>query len=118
MLFRSGTRAFGVNFFEEKETGDAYRFEIEIKNGKVDFNRTPNLPWFRYMAQGSERPIFLEADKEYLLQIVVDGTVATLYLDNTALNVRVYEPKGKDISLYVKDGSVNIKNPRLCLLKN
>ena len=70
------------------------------------------------MAQGSERPLFLEAEKEYLLQVVVDGTVVTLYLNNTALNVRAYEPKGKNISLYVKDGSVNIKNPRLYLLKN
>ena len=115
--FKAGTHAFGVNLFEEKETGDAYRFNIEIKNRKVDFNCTPNLPWFRYMAQGSDRPLFLEADREYLLQVVVDGTVVTLYLNNTALNVRAYAPKGKNISFYVKDGSAIIKNPRLYLLK-
>ena len=115
--FKAGTHAFGVNLFEEKETGDAYRFNIEIKNRKVDFNCTPNLPWFRYMAQGSDRPLFLEAEREYLLQVVVDGTVVTLYLNNTALNVRAYAPKGKNISFYVKDGSAIIKNPRLYLLK-
>ena len=45
---------------------------------------------------GLERLIRLVPGKKYHVQIIVDDTIATLYVDGVALNTRMYTNPGKE----------------------
>jgi beta-fructofuranosidase len=110
VAFAAGTRAFGVRLFEDQETGEAYEFRLSVGEQRLTFGRTPNLPWYRYLSMGLERPVLLEANQKYHLQVIADDTIATLYLDGVALNARVYAKAGHAIALYVVDGTLEIED--------
>ena len=42
------TRKFGIRLFEDPETGDAYKYEVNLAENRIYFDRTPNQPWYRY----------------------------------------------------------------------
>jgi beta-fructofuranosidase len=109
----AGTRAFGVRLFEDEATGEAYEFVFQLGERRVLFDRTPNLPWYRYMNKGLERPLSLEAGRAYRVQIIVDDNIATLYVDGVALNARMYAKAGQALSIYVVDGSLTLANAAL-----
>ena len=108
--FKAGTRAFGIRLFEDKETGDAYVFDCDMGESRLIFDRSPNLPWYRCMNKGLERPLRLEAGRRYNIQVIVDDTIATLYLDGVALNTRMYSKAGDSLGVYVIDGELTIHN--------
>lgn len=110
IIFSAGTRAFGIRIFEDKATGDAYEFIFQIGENRLSFDRTPNLPWFRYMNKGLERPLHLEANRTYHIQLVVDDTIATIYVDGVALNTRMYAKPGQALAAYVVDGVLAVSN--------
>lgn len=110
VAFSEGTRAFGVRLFENPESGDAYEFIIHLAENRLSFDRTPNLPWFRFMNRGLERPIHLEANRPYRLQIIADDTIATIYLDGVALNTRMYAKAGQALTLYGVDGALTVED--------
>ena len=70
------------------------------------FEGSPNFPWFNVMNIGLERPIKLEAGRNYHLQLIVDDTIGTLYVDGVALNVRMYERPGESLSIFATDASL------------
>jgi len=94
-----GTRALGLRLFEDQESGDAYEYRLNLGEQRVIFDRTPNLPWFRYMNKGLERPFRLEPERKAHLQLIVEDTIATLYLDGVALNTRMYHKAGQALAL-------------------
>jgi beta-fructofuranosidase len=102
----AGTRAFGIRLFADETMGEAYEFNIHLAENRLSFDRTPNLPWFRLMNRGLERPIILKANKEYCVQIIVDDTIATIYIDGVALNTRMYKKAGQALAVYVVDGGL------------
>ncbi|MBS4206584.1 GH32 C-terminal domain-containing protein [Bacillus sp. FJAT-50079] len=108
--FSPGTRSIGIRLFEDIDTGDAYEYMLNIGENKLNFDRTPNQPWNRYFDKGLERLIQLKGNKEYNIQIIVDGTIATLYVDGVALNVRMYSKPGSSLGIHVVDGDLEIKN--------
>jgi len=108
--FSAGTRSFGIRLFEDETTGEAYEFIFQIGEQRVLFDKTPNLPWFRYMNKGLERPLRLEADQKYRIQIIVDNTIATLYVEGVALNTRMYAKAGQALAIYVVDGKLMVEN--------
>ena len=110
LAFSGDTRSFGIRLFEDEATGDAYEFVFQVGENRVSFDRTPNLPWFRYMNKGLERPLRLEADRKYSVQIVVDDTIATQYVDGVALNARMYAKSGQALAVYVVDGTLTVDN--------
>ena len=59
---------------------------------------------------GLERPIELEPGKTYHVQMIVDDTIATIYVDGVALNARMYERPGDALSMFVTDGKLTVKN--------
>ena len=59
---------------------------------------------------GLERLIRLTPGKKYHVQIIVDDTIATLYVDGVALNTRMYTSPGEGICLGAIDGSVVFEN--------
>ena len=70
----------------------------------------PNWPWPQMNNMGLERPIKLEAGKTYHIQIIADDSIATLYVDGVALNVRMYNHPGDGICITAIDGSAEFTN--------
>ena len=52
----------------------------------------------------------MEAGKKYNIRIIVDDTIATIYVDGVALNARVYTKPGNDIGIFVSEGDVCVEN--------
>ena len=76
----------------------------------MSFDRTPNLPWFRCMNGGLEQPLHLAGDQRHHIQIIVDDTIATLYVEGVALNTRLYAKAGQTLAFYVVDGTLTLDN--------
>ncbi|MBE0696124.1 MAG: family 43 glycosylhydrolase [Anaerolineaceae bacterium] len=108
--FSADTRSFGIRIFEDEATGDAYEFIFQINENRLSFDRTPNLPWFRLMNRGLDRPIRFEPNTKYNLKIIVDETIATIYIDGVALNTRMYSKAGQALAVYVVDGKLTVED--------
>ena len=67
-------------------------------------NMTPIFP--------NER-LRLEAGKKYHIQMILDDTIATIYVDGVALNTRFYQKFGQSLSLFVTDGTLTVTNAGL-----
>ena len=117
--FAAGTRSFGVRFYENEENAESYQFIFQIPENRYVFEKCPNWPWPANQNIGLERPIELEAHRSYHLQMIVDDTIATLYVDGVALNTRIYSKMGEALSLFATEGKLTVKNCRLTAgLKN
>ena len=74
-----------------------YSFTFECPKDRVIFEKSPNWPWPQMNNMGLERLIRLVPGKKYHVQITVDDTIATLYVDGVALNTRMYTNPGEGI---------------------
>lgn len=110
VTFSEGTRAFALKLYENEATGEAYEFKFYVGENYYEFDKTPNQPWFQYMNKGLNRPITLTPGTTYNLRLIVDDTIATLYVNGVALNTRMYKHPGDSLGLYVVNGSLYIKN--------
>ena len=63
--FEEGTKEFSIRFYKDEETEVSYEYRFYVEENKVVFNKCPNYPWYQCFNIGLERPIKLEADKEY-----------------------------------------------------
>lgn len=107
-LTPGATRSFTIRLLEDEDTGDGYAYAFRPGERKIDFDRIPNYPWYRYDNRGLERPFAVEPETRYQIEIIIDGTIATLYANGVALNVRLYDRPGRVLSMGVTDGSVTI----------
>jgi beta-fructofuranosidase len=107
---RAAARSFSVRLAADASTGDAYAFTVNPGEGRLTFDKTPNYPWFRYENRGHERPLRPAPDGRYDIDIVVDNTIMTLYVDGVALNARAYDKSGGDIEIDVIDGSLTVES--------
>lgn len=101
-----GTRGFSIRLYKDEEMDESYEYRFLLPENKLTFDKNPCYPWFQLMDKGLERPVFLEAVKEYTMQVIVDDTIMTLYIDGVALNARVYKKPGMSIGITVTDGTV------------
>jgi len=106
--YSAGTRAFGIRLCEDEATGAAYEFIFQLGENRVSFGKTPSMPLTSYMNKGIERPLSLASRRKYTIQVIVDDTIATLYVDGVALNTRMYAKPGRAISVYAVDGSLTV----------
>lgn len=104
-----GTRGFSI-FIYGNELEEAYEYRFSLNEKQLTFDKTPNWPWFQYMNKGLERPINLQHDTEYKLSIIVDDDIAVLYINGTALSVRMYQKPGTNLSFGVTDGDIELTN--------
>jgi beta-fructofuranosidase len=114
----SSARSFAIRLFEDPDTGEAYAFTVRPGEHRLDFDRVPNYPWFRYDNRGLDRPITIEPGRPLDIDIVVDDTIATLYVDGIALNARMYRKAGRQLSVDVVDGSVEVESASIAVLRN
>ena len=111
--FAEGTRAFSLKFYEDPESGTAYEYRFLIEENRVVFDKSPNYPWYQCFNIGLERPILLEAEKEYKIRLIVDDTIGTLYINGTALNARFYDKPGTALGMTVTDGTFYCKDTKI-----
>lgn len=104
--FTEGTRDFSLKFCEDPESGTAYEYKFFIEENRVVFDKSPNYPWYQCFNTGLERPVLLEAETEYRIRLIVDDTIATLYVNGTALNARIYDRPGAALGMTVTDGAL------------
>ena len=45
--------------------------------------------------------------------MILDDTIATIYVDGVALNSRFYQKFGQSLGLFVTDGTLTVKNAGL-----
>ena len=111
--FSEGARSFGLRFYENEETSQSYQYLFNIEENRYRFEKSPNMPWPANQNIGLERPIRLEAGKKYHIQMILDDTIATIYVDGVALNTRFYQKFGQSLSLFVTDGTLTVTNAGL-----
>ena len=110
LKFTEGTRSFAVKVYENEASGEGYEFRFTLGENRLEFDKTPNMPWFRCMNKGLDRPVFLKAGRTYRLKLIVDDTIATIYIDGVALNTRMYTKPGDSLGIYVTDGCLELEN--------
>ncbi|AKV55827.1 Glycosyl hydrolases family 32, Beta-fructosidase or sucrose-6-phosphate hydrolase [Bifidobacterium actinocoloniiforme DSM 22766] len=106
--FEEGTRSFGFRIYGDEGTGQSYQYIFKVRENRYLFEGSPNYPWFTNMNIGLERPIELAPDRDYHIQLIVDDSIATLYVNGVALNARAYKHYGDDLSVFVTDGAVEL----------
>ena len=110
MEFSEGTRTFGVRFYEDEDKAESYQFVFNVTENRYVFEKKPNWPWPANQNIGLERPIDLIPGKKYNIRMIVDDTIATIYVDGVALNARAYKRPGESLSLFASEGSMKITN--------
>lgn len=110
IVFEKGTRDFAVRLYEDEETKTAYEFKFLVGENRMVFDKSPNFPWPQCMNLGLERPVRLCPGEIYNIRLIVDGTIATIYVNGTALNTRMYQKPGDSLAVSVTDGSLKIRN--------
>ena len=116
VTFTEGTRGFSVGVRAQEADDEFYSFTFECPKDRVIFEKSPNWPWPQMNNMGLERLIRLVPGKKYHVQIIVDDTIATLYVDGVALNTRMYTNSGEGICLGVTDGSAVFENQSIAYL--
>ena len=116
VTFAEGTRGFSVGVRAQEADDEFYSFTFECPKDRVIFEKSPNWPWPQMNNMGLERLIRLVPGKKYHVQIIVDDTIATLYVDGVALNTRMYTNPGEGICLGVTDGSAVFENQSIAYL--
>lgn len=56
-------------------------------------------------------PQLLHPGEKYTLRLIVDDTIAILYIDGVALNACLYAKAGQALVMYVVDGELKLLNP-------
>ena len=103
------TFGFGVKLYESSEKDLGYIFQFIPGENRVEFNKTPDYPWFRCMNRGLTRPLDLASGIHHA-SIIVDDDITVLYVDGIALNARMTEKPGREIAFTVHAGEVSINN--------
>lgn len=116
--FEEGTKEFSIRFYKNEETEVSYEYRFFVEENKVVFNKCPNYPWYQCFNIGLERPIKLEAGKEYEICLIIDQDISTLYINGTALNARLCDHPGNGLALTVTDGTLEAKNTKIATKVN
>ena len=113
LTFEEGTREISIKFYEDLETGVSYEYRFYVEENRIVFNKCPNYPWYQCFNIGLERPIVLNAGEEYHIQLIVDNDIATLYVNGTALNVRLCDRPGNALSITVMNGAIKTRGTKI-----
>lgn len=107
--FSSSVSDFSVRLYQNSATDESYEFRFNLDENCLTLDKNPCYRWYQMMNKGLNRPINLQAGKEYDLKIIVDDNILTIYLDGTALNARVYHKFGHSLSITVTNGALYVE---------
>jgi beta-fructofuranosidase len=110
LVFSENTCSFALKLYENSETQEGYQFKFLPGENRFIFETSPNQPWYQNMNIGLERPLRFKADESYRLRLIVDNTIATLYINDVALNVRMYKRPGECLAFTVTDGTLAVSD--------
>lgn len=113
ITFTEGTRSFGIRCYDNGEKEESYQFLFLCHENRFLCEKNPNWPWFAYMGQGTERPLELTAGRRYHVRMIVDDTIAVIYVDGVALSARIYTKPGDGLGVFASEGSVRVENCRV-----
>ena len=88
-----------MRFYEDEDKAESYQFVFNTTENRYVFEKKPNWPWPANQNIGLERPIDLIPGKKYNIRMIVDDTIATIYVDGVALNARAFKRPGEIFSL-------------------
>lgn len=108
--FSAETRSLGFSLFRNSATGTQYQFTLLVPENRMIFEKSPNWPYPALNNMGLERPVILDEEKTYHIRLLVDGSIATLYLNDTALTSRMYDKHGSSLGVFASNGTVVLKN--------
>ena len=107
------TSSFGILINGNPKTGEAYRYIFNVSEQRVEFDGVPNYPWFTVMNIGLNRPIQLAPGRVCHLQVIVDDTIVTIYVNGVALTSRMYSHHGGTLGAFVTNGSIHLSHMEL-----
>lgn len=113
LTIEADTRAVSLRLLEDPTTGSSYEFLILPGENRLIFDRRPNYPWYQYDNKGLERPLTLQPGVPHRFQLIIDDTIATLYIDGVALNARMNQRPGNRLSVGVIDGAAHLAELRI-----
>jgi beta-fructofuranosidase len=107
------TQSFALQFYRNDRTCESYQFKFLVSENRFIFEKIPNQPWFQCMNIGLERPMKMSVEKTYHLRLIVDDTLATIFLGDIAMNTRMYKRPGDTIGISVTNGFVKISHAKI-----
>ena len=90
--------------------------EANLREGKLEFTPAPQYPWFQVNNMGLERPLFFKGEGTHHVRLVVDDDIATVFVDDVALNARFCNKQGQGVALAVTDGALKCANATIASL--
>lgn len=109
VTFTEGTRGFSIGVRAQEADDEFYSFTFECPKDRV-ISKISELAMAADEQYGSGTSDPSDTGEKYHVQIIVDDTIATLYVDGVALNTRMYTSPGEGICLGAIDGSVVFEN--------
>ncbi|GGD89018.1 family 43 glycosylhydrolase [Microbacterium murale] len=103
-----GTRVVNIRFGEDPVAQAGYQFALRPTEGRLEFDRFPNWPWGQFDNRDLDRPLAIDDGAEHTVALVFDGDIATLYIDDVALNTRFNTPAGSQLTIDVVDGGIDV----------
>ncbi len=101
--FEKGTSRVGLLLNNSLEEDHGYGFFVEPLHNRLIFELFPVFPQYSYLSVYLERPIHLEPGRAHRLQVIVEGDMATAYLDDeVALSTRMYDFRSGKIGVFVQ----------------
>jgi beta-fructofuranosidase len=113
IVILENTHSFAVKIYENGETRQGCQFKFLCCENRVIFEASPNQPWYQNMNIGLERPFLFKTGESCRLRVIVDDTIATLYINDVALNTRIYKRPGECVGFSVIDGKLGVSNVTL-----
>lgn len=112
IVSQANTKEFAIKLFTDLETQEGYEYKISMVNNELSFGKTPNYPWPQFFDKGLQRPLSIEPEKEIQVKLIVDDSIAVLYINNVALSTRMYDKPGTAISLTVTEGAITVSESK------
>jgi beta-fructofuranosidase len=107
--FAAGCQSFGVMLKLLDDLDTCYYVRFEPPNNRMVCDRWPRPGDVPYMT-GLERPLKLTPGEPIEVQVVVDGTIAEIYVSGEiAMSARMYRPNQGQLGLFVDQGSAMFK---------
>lgn len=110
---QAGTRSCGVMLRASGDGENGYFVRLDLARQRVVIDQWPRRGDLPFQAE-TERPVRLEEGEEIFLQVLVNGTICQVYVNEAvALNTRMYDHAQGEWGLFVSEGGMEVRGLRL-----